>query len=318
MAITKAFIDAVEAQNIRKIRIMMEDSLLVDLTFREYKEMERLSANVSGLYDEHDGQAFITDSSDWNDGYMNKLMVQAIGNFSHERLAHLQEVIRYLRPINKKNTNIDKIKDQYKELVKSMYTYDNLSYILSNFNDTISKIVNKGIVKFIEDEKVESIENSDITYLIIHTNIDSDNIQKELSKLIKGKLIEFNEKIIDYKTIIESDSIGENCTKEVEKIYKKLQKLYGNTINEISNTDVKDYDKLLSKLSKEDNSSVNSTWIIKVINKILTVCEIIYLSLIQNIKDYVVQYTKLGQFYTSFANFKFSNESTIFDNVQLI
>ena len=101
MSMTKAFVDAVEAQNIRKIRIMMEDSLLVDLTFREYKEMERLSANVPGLYDEHDGQAFITDSSDWNDGYMNKLMVQAIGNFSHERLNHLQEVVHYLRPAPK-------------------------------------------------------------------------------------------------------------------------------------------------------------------------------------------------------------------------
>lgn len=317
--VTHYFTDAVKSKNVLRIRIMMKDSLIYDPTFKDYKEMERLAADVQGLYDKHDGRKFREDRTVWDDDYMNELMVQVVNNFSHERLAHLQEVVRYLRPINnKQETNLDKIKDQYKELVKSMYTYDNLSYILSNFNDTISKIVNKGIVKFIEDEKVESIENSDIIYLIIHMNIDSDNIQKELSKLIKGKLIEFNEKIIDYKIIIESDSIGENCTKEVEKIYKKLQKLYGNTVNEISNTDIKDYDKLVSKLSKEDNSSVNNTWIIKVINKILTVCEIIYLSLIQNIKDYVIQYTKLGQFYTSFANFKFSNESTIFDNVQLI
>lgn len=105
MAITKAFIDAVKAQNIRKIRIMMEDSLLVDLTFEEYKEMEKLSANVPGLYDEHDGKEFKMDPNDWDDSYMNKLMVQVVNNFSHERLNHLMKVVRYLRPINKKNTN---------------------------------------------------------------------------------------------------------------------------------------------------------------------------------------------------------------------
>jgi hypothetical protein len=30
---------------------------------------------------------------------MNKLMVQVVGNFSHERLNHLKKVVRYLRPV---------------------------------------------------------------------------------------------------------------------------------------------------------------------------------------------------------------------------
>jgi hypothetical protein len=78
---------------------MMKDSLLVDLTFHDFNEMSRLATKVPGLYDAHDGRSFVEDSSAWNDDYMNKLMVQVVGNFSHERLDHLKEVVRYLRPV---------------------------------------------------------------------------------------------------------------------------------------------------------------------------------------------------------------------------
>jgi len=76
----------------------MKNSLLVDPTFNEFKEMERLTSNLIGLYDEHDGRELITANSAWNDDYMSKLMVQVVGNFSHERLNHLKEVVRYLHP----------------------------------------------------------------------------------------------------------------------------------------------------------------------------------------------------------------------------
>ena len=82
---------------------MMEDSLLVDLTFSEYNEMEKLARNVSGLYNPHDGSELIKDKSKWNDDYMNKQMVQVIRNFSHERLNHLKEIVRYLRPLGYKH-----------------------------------------------------------------------------------------------------------------------------------------------------------------------------------------------------------------------
>lgn len=99
MAITRAFTDAVAKGDVISIRIMMKDSLLVDPTFRDYHEMARLSENVPGLYDVHDGRKFILDTSAWNDDYMNRLMVQVVGNFSHERLEHLKEVVRYLYPV---------------------------------------------------------------------------------------------------------------------------------------------------------------------------------------------------------------------------
>jgi hypothetical protein len=98
MAITNAFREAVDNNNIMSVRIMMKDSLLVDPTFAEFNERSRLASSVSGLYDTHDGREFNDEKLAWDDDYLSKLMVQVVGNFSEERLAHLQEVVRHLHP----------------------------------------------------------------------------------------------------------------------------------------------------------------------------------------------------------------------------
>ncbi|NCD09342.1 MAG: hypothetical protein EOL98_07940 [Negativicutes bacterium] len=98
MAITNSFLQAVSTSNVKGIRIMMKDSLLVDPTFMEFDEMIRRASNVSGLFDSYDGREFQHDKSKWNDDYMDKLMVQIVGNFSHERIDHLKDVVKYLRP----------------------------------------------------------------------------------------------------------------------------------------------------------------------------------------------------------------------------
>lgn len=99
MAITNAFNKAITEGNIRQIRIMLKDSLLVDPTFGRYNEMEKLASTIPGIYDEHDGRPFKSLSSEWSDSYMDSLMVQVVGNFSHERVEHLKDVIRTLRPV---------------------------------------------------------------------------------------------------------------------------------------------------------------------------------------------------------------------------
>lgn len=99
MAITQVFTAAVAAGDVRKIRIMMKDSLLVDLTFHDFDEMSRLATDVPGLYDTHDGKELVSDRSAWDDNYMDKQMVEVMWNFSRERLNHLRQVIRFLRPV---------------------------------------------------------------------------------------------------------------------------------------------------------------------------------------------------------------------------
>ena len=107
MALTNAFYQAVETKNILRIRIMMKDSLLVDLTFKEFSEMEKVASCVENLYDKYDEKPFIVDKALWNDDYMNKLMVKVLRNFSHERISHLKDVVRYLRPIENNDYSND-------------------------------------------------------------------------------------------------------------------------------------------------------------------------------------------------------------------
>lgn len=101
MALTNAFYEAIKSGNVRRVRIMMKDSLLVDPTFAEFNAMEKAASSMAGLYDEHDGKELIEDRNLWNDDYMDKVMVKVLSNFSHERIDHLKEVVRYLRPAAK-------------------------------------------------------------------------------------------------------------------------------------------------------------------------------------------------------------------------
>lgn len=98
MAITDSFRKAVTGGDVKDIRIMMKDSLLIDPSFIEFQEMSHLAQNVVGLYDKHDGRQLSNDRTDWNDDYMALLSVQLVDNFSRERIEHLKKVIQYLHP----------------------------------------------------------------------------------------------------------------------------------------------------------------------------------------------------------------------------
>lgn len=119
--ITQTFIDCVNKGEVRKIRIMMMNSLIIDYSFDNFNQMERLTKNVPGLYDDHDGEKFETDKSKWDDDYMNKLDAKLVFNFSHERIKHLKEVIRYLHPVgNHKDDSFTNkaISPEFKDAVK--------------------------------------------------------------------------------------------------------------------------------------------------------------------------------------------------------
>lgn len=104
VSLPNAFVNAVNNKNVRSIRIMMKNSLLVDPTFREYDEMERAVSKIPDVFVPHDGKEFINDKSQWDEKYISLVMTQVISNFSHERVDHLKEVVRYLRP-STKNTS---------------------------------------------------------------------------------------------------------------------------------------------------------------------------------------------------------------------
>ena len=116
MAVTDSFLEEVSEGDVLGIRIMMKDSLLLDPSFKDFEEREKLAKDVIGLYDEHDGAELDYYKSNWSEDYMNMLMVEVVGNFSHERIDHLKQLVSFLfpyedkKPINKEveKSNINK------------------------------------------------------------------------------------------------------------------------------------------------------------------------------------------------------------------
>ncbi len=103
IAVPNAFKKAVDENNIRGMRIMLKNSLLVDHTFSEANSMLNYAKGVSGLFDDQNDKhkVIVNDSSKWDDNYMNSVMVDIIHNFTHERWEHLKKVVRKLHPANK-------------------------------------------------------------------------------------------------------------------------------------------------------------------------------------------------------------------------
>jgi hypothetical protein len=151
MAITDAFRNAVSTGDVRGIRIMMKDSLLVDPTFIEFNEMNNLARSIRGLYETHDGRDIINNTSAWNDDYMNKMMVQVVGNFSHERVDHLKEVVRRLRPTgdSPKQSANERSESKKTPLYNSSQFKDNNYHRYRNKNDSYGNYFDNRGVKIV-------------------------------------------------------------------------------------------------------------------------------------------------------------------------
>jgi hypothetical protein len=96
MAVTQEFRDAVKAGDIRLVRIMLKDSMVVDPSFREFGQMMGFAGEMTDLFDSHDGEELKYDNSAWTKDYMNEQMVQIVYNFSEERLELLKDICGYI------------------------------------------------------------------------------------------------------------------------------------------------------------------------------------------------------------------------------
>ena len=95
MALSADFIKAVDSNDTLMTRIMLKDSMLVDLTLNQFKErLAYAESKMSDLYDEHDGEQFSNDITEWDKDMINEQMVKVVTNFSKERIAFLQKLVR--------------------------------------------------------------------------------------------------------------------------------------------------------------------------------------------------------------------------------
>lgn len=94
--LTNKFIEAVRAQDIDRVRMMMKNSLTMDVTFRQFQEMlDYAVARVPGLIEVHDGTGF-EDKTNWNEDYASDIKADLMDNFSSARIAHVKEVQRFV------------------------------------------------------------------------------------------------------------------------------------------------------------------------------------------------------------------------------
>ncbi|MCH5193406.1 MAG: hypothetical protein J1F11_05540 [Oscillospiraceae bacterium] len=92
---TAEFISAVEDGNILRVRIMLKDSLLVDRSFKKFKEMHKY-AEDKGLKIWMDNAAKVETlpETSWNEDLMNLELTRLVNNFTKERAIYCSKIIK--------------------------------------------------------------------------------------------------------------------------------------------------------------------------------------------------------------------------------
>ena len=250
MPLGNAFHQAVESNNIRRIRIMMKNSLLVDPSFKEFHEMEKATRGVKGLWDEHDGgKEFITDKSKWNNDYMAKLMTKVVSNFSHERINHLKEVVRYLIPTDKNGKSWDDDSRNKKELernvrenVPSKY-YKAGESVNTNRLQSVINTCNK-MMNIIESKLDKSDDNRDISSKLSTIKdilYESSQLMKNLGRDQKDKPKTNNEAIafqlLDIADSLKYEYLNETFS-EIDDLLSDSNLLTESVIDKVKNNNV--------------------------------------------------------------------------------
>lgn len=94
--ITQPFKQAVETQDMERIKIMLRGSLSTDLTFEKFKQMLAYTVNrIPNIIEVHDGKAFL-DRSQWTKTYASEVREDLMRNFSAERIEHLQAIHQHV------------------------------------------------------------------------------------------------------------------------------------------------------------------------------------------------------------------------------
>ncbi len=116
MALSEEFIQAVDTNQNTLTRVMISDSMLMDLTLGTFRErLEYAERNLPDLYDEHDGEVFSSDITDWDEGLLDKQMIRVVENFSRERIAFLQKLVRHVNAEKAEEADREAVIEQAKQ-----------------------------------------------------------------------------------------------------------------------------------------------------------------------------------------------------------
>lgn len=108
MAVTNEFREAVLTGKKMRVRIMLKDMMLIDPTMKQFDEMlDFAGEHIPDLFDEHNGEAFPYDRSEWNEACLNRQMVTVVNNFSRERIELLRSMVKSIYHGEADNRNVE-------------------------------------------------------------------------------------------------------------------------------------------------------------------------------------------------------------------
>ncbi|MGG3449765.1 hypothetical protein [Domibacillus aminovorans] len=94
--ISEQFKVAVQSKEIEKVKIMLKNSLTMDLTFNQFKEMLDYALKYfPNIIEKHEGEKFES-KDNWDKEYASSIKVDLVDNFSAERIEHIKEVQTYV------------------------------------------------------------------------------------------------------------------------------------------------------------------------------------------------------------------------------
>ena len=211
---------------------------------------KKATRGVKGLWDEHDGgKEFITDKSKWNNDYMAKLMTKVVTNFSHERINHLKEVVRYLIPTDKNGKSWDddsrnkkEPERNVRENVPSKY-YKAGESVNTNRLQSVINTCNK-MMNIIESKLGKSDDDRDISSKLSTIKdilYESSQLMKNLGRGQKDKPKTYNEAIafelLDIADSLKYEYINETFS-EIDDLLFDSNLLTESVIDKVKNNNV--------------------------------------------------------------------------------
>lgn len=170
--LTEEFKDAVTAKDKDAVKLMLKNSLSLDLTFESFKEMLNYAVKeFPQLIEEHNSEEFLPIDK-WDEAYTNLLKVRLIKNFSAERIEHLKEVQEYVYADALKQQLLDGEAKEAKRNIEPEQDTSNIKTLIATLGTATASIIvgvinNLSIVKVATTAAIATVVVGSVTYYIV-------------------------------------------------------------------------------------------------------------------------------------------------------
>ena len=224
--VTSNFKNAVK-KDILLAKIMIKNSFFFNDDYSKIDEMcDYANKNTANFWDQHDGEDFEDNKDKWTDNLFINQLVKLVDCFSKERYSFIKKIHHYLNYEDiieiKTFYSITNYIDELSQYAIDVFKFDNsmtrLKEKIDDWNKEKSDYENSKIMKYnrkaILDKLESTIKQNDDTLAKIKANININNSNEEINKLI----------IQVQKILTEASSL---LMKEIGEISEPVQTQFG-------------------------------------------------------------------------------------------